>query len=151
MTQNEGKILKYLQIAKGKASVKGMAKHIGFEVDYTRLMCRSLERRGHLTIVDASSYTLSSKDSGTMTSPKETKKKTFQAMSQTTSTVGKNVLKAKSPQEKAALFAAGNKSIEDVARMSINWLARGFGIRLEKAAHWINQERRQTGMIGKGS
>lgn len=54
MTSNERKILKYLWDAKGRAHVRVISENVGITTDYTRLLCRSLARSGHIKFADAS-------------------------------------------------------------------------------------------------
>ncbi len=68
--------------------------------------------------------------------PKEAKKKT-----------GLDALKNVTPREKEKLVAAGYKSVQDIAETPITRFIQGMGIRLDRAARWINQARRQTGLI----
>lgn len=53
MTSNERKIIKCLWDEKGKTRVQTIAQRTGFSSDYTRLLCRSLERGEYLKFVDA--------------------------------------------------------------------------------------------------
>jgi len=152
-----------------------MARKVGFTSDYTRLICHSLERRGYLKFAAASACYFLAKEhdrfkrnseSKSAAVPKKLKnisaqgplrrsyskargKKKVKKFSN--STAGLDALRNATPQEKEKLVAAGYKSIADIAETRVNWLIQGLGIRLDKAAHWINQARRQTGMIGKGN
>ncbi|MDP3052126.1 MAG: helix-hairpin-helix domain-containing protein [bacterium] len=56
-------------------------------------------------------------------------------------------LKDATPQEKEKLVEAGYKSVEDLAQAPVNRLIQSIGVNLKKAANWINQARRKTGVI----
>ena len=55
-----------------------------------------------------------------------------------------------SEKDKEKLVQAGYKSAEDVAQAPVAKLIQGLGVSLRKAANWINQARRQTGVIDEG-
>lgn len=58
-------------------------------------------------------------------------------------------IKDATPQGKEKLAEAGYKLVKDLAKTPIDRLIQGIGVSLEKAAHWINRVRRQTGVINE--
>lgn len=59
MTSNETKILKAVYSQEGKSPIPLIAKQVGLSGDYIRLICRSLERAGHLKLIGSNFCQLS--------------------------------------------------------------------------------------------
>ena len=58
MTSNERKIIRCLWDMKGEANIRAVSDACGLTSDYTRLLCKSLARSGHLKLVDANACRL---------------------------------------------------------------------------------------------
>lgn len=169
MTPNERKILTYVWDAKGQVHIKIVAQNLGFSYDYARLISSSLVRSGHMKFADANTCYLLGKGwkrfgNGVQ---KKIKQKPWVVSTSVVAPASDFPLAATeeektkesvkghfdgeledaSEEEKIKLAEAGYKTIKDLANVSVVMLIQTLGISLRKAAKWINQAKRETGLI----
>ncbi len=161
MTSNERKIVKCLWDEEGRMHIQVIAQKTGISSDYARLLCRSLERGGYLKFADVNVCCLLTKGRNRFQDEEitDSDKKSEDENKQDENLVKEiqneileeevklDELKDATPQEKEKLIEAGYKSVEDLAQVPVNRLIQSIGVNLKKAANWINQARRQTGVI----
>lgn len=168
MTSNERKILRCLWDTKGEATIRVVAQQIGFSHDYTRLISNSLARAGYIKFADAHTCCLLKKGWRRFESrfPEKIQSRTASAGQAPILTQELDVLftpekeeteesmpmfegelKGASKKEKAKLANAGYKTIKDLADVSVVTLIQNLGVSLRKAATWINQAKREKGLL----
>lgn len=144
MTSNERKILKCLWDTKGQANIRVVAQQMGFSYDYARLISNSLARAGYVKFADANTCCLL----------KRGYKRFESSLSPIAALVDAGSIPLvfggfhdASEEEKAKLAKAGYKTIKDLADVSVVTLIQTLGISLRKAAKWINQAKREKGLL----
>lgn len=146
MNSQDFQILKYIFNQGGQIKIQLIALKNNVSTDYTYLICRSLERAGHISLIRSNLCHLTSKGLDFI---KKDSEKT-ESINNFWSSEGldtKNINNRETDSDNGGLIfnliKAGYKTVADLASAPLAKLTQNFNISVKKSAELINRARKR--------
>lgn len=145
MNSQDFQILKYIFNQGGQIKIQLIALKNNVSTDYAYLVCRSLERAGHISLIRSNLCHLTSKGLDFIKKDSEKTESINNFWSSEESLGTKNIDDRETNSDNGELISnltkAGYKTIADLASAPLAKLTQNFNIGVKKAAELINKAR----------